>query len=108
MPKRKNVLIWLAFCVMLLIAMSDGIRYLRPDGKKEIIETAKAGFAIKENQKIILAYNAWGGIVPGTIGFLHKFFRPSTYPCNLCLLSHIKTFFLFGICRKFDYKYKYS
>ncbi len=68
--------------------MSDGIRYLRPDGKKEIIETAKAGFAIKENQKIILAYNAWGGIVPGTIGFLHKFFRPSTYPCNLCLLSH--------------------
>ncbi len=88
MPKRKKVFVWILFCIMLLIAMSDGIRYLRPDGKKEKIESVKNNFPAYSNQKIIFIYNAWGGIVPGTIGFLHKLFRPSTYPCNLCLLSH--------------------
>lgn len=88
MPKRKKVFVWVVFCIMLLIAMSDGIRYLRPDGKQEKIESTLSNFPASGNQKIIFIYNAWGGIVPGTIGFLHKFFRPSTYPCNLCLLSH--------------------
>ncbi len=88
MPKRKKVFVWILFCIMLLVAMSDGIRYLRPDGKKDKIEIAPAGFLLDSSSKIIFIYNAWGGIVPGTIGFLHKFFRPSTYPCNLCLLSH--------------------
>ncbi|MDQ6764189.1 MAG: hypothetical protein M3015_16390 [Bacteroidota bacterium] len=88
MPKRKKVFVWVLFCIMLLVAMSDGIRYLRPDGKKEKIESAQSNFPVYGNQRIIFIYNAWGGIMPGTIGFLHKFFRPYTYPCNLCLLSH--------------------
>lgn len=88
MPKRKKVFVWILFCIMLLVAMSDGIRYLRPDGKKDKIEIAPASFLLDSSSKIIFIYNAWGGIVPGTIGFLHKFFRPSTYPCNLCLLTH--------------------
>ncbi|MEO8109223.1 MAG: hypothetical protein ABI594_04285 [Ginsengibacter sp.] len=88
MPKRKKVFVWVLFCIMLLVAMSDGIRYLRPDGKKDKIESAAGDFLLDSNSKIIFIYNAWGGMVPGTIGFLHKFFRPSTYPCNLCLLTH--------------------
>ncbi len=88
MPKGKKVFVWVVFCIMLLIAMSDGIRYLRPDGKKEEIESAQSNFPVYGNQKIIFIYNAWGGIVPGTMEFLHKFFRPSTYSCELCLLSH--------------------
>ncbi len=88
MPKRKKVFLWMLFCAMLLVALSDGIRYLRPDGKKEQIEITGEDFTINGKQKIVLAYNAWGGIMPGAVGFLHKFFSPSTYPCNLCRLSH--------------------
>lgn len=88
MPKRKKVFVWILFCIMLLIAMSDGIRYLRPDGKKQEIESEQNNFPLSSSSKIIFIYNTWGGIVPGAIGFLHKFFRPSTYPCHLCLLTH--------------------
>ncbi|MEO6288423.1 MAG: hypothetical protein ABIO76_00805 [Ginsengibacter sp.] len=73
---------------MLFIAMSDGIRYLRPDGKKEeIIESGKvaANFHAK---KIIIAFNSWGGTAPGTIDFLHRFFLPGSYSCNLSKLSY--------------------
>ncbi len=73
---------------MLIVAISDGIRYLRPDGKKEKIEIAKNSVAPSNATKIILAYNAWGGIMPGTVDFLHKIFMPSSYPCNLCYLSY--------------------
>lgn len=88
MPKRKKVFVWVFFFIMLLVAMSDGIRYLRPDGKKEKIESLQNNIQQDSSAKIIFIYNAWGGIVPGTIDFLHKFFRPSTYPCHLCLLTH--------------------
>ena len=73
---------------MLIIAISEGIRYLRPDGKKEKIETEENVVTLTGGQKIILAYNAWGGIMPGTVDFLHKIFMPSTYPCSLCYLTY--------------------
>lgn len=88
MIKRKRIFLWIVFCLLLIIAVSDGICYLRPDGKKEKIETLENGVTLKGPKKIILAYNSWGGIMPGTVDFFHKIFMPSSYPCNLCYLSY--------------------
>ena len=88
MIKRKRIFLWIIFCLLLIVAVSDGIRYLRPDGSKEKIEIAKETYAIAKPKKIILAYNAWGGMVPGAVDFFHKILRPSTYPCNLCYLTY--------------------
>ncbi len=88
MTKRKKTFRWVLFWLILIIGISDGIRYLRPEGKKEKIEVGKNVVTTTGAKKIILAYNAWGGIVPGSIDFLHKVFIPSSYPCNLCRLTY--------------------
>ncbi|MEO7960722.1 MAG: hypothetical protein ABIR19_04190 [Ginsengibacter sp.] len=88
MPKRKSVLVWLVFCLMLFIATSDGIRYLRPDGLKEKVQLKGEAAEINNPVKIVLAYDSWGGIVPGAIDYFHQIFFPSTYSCKLCKLSH--------------------
>lgn len=88
MTKRKRIFRWVLFGLILIIAISDGIRYLRPDGKNEKIEVGKNVVTNTSAKKIILAYNAWGGTVPGSVDFLHKIFIPSSYPCNLCYLTY--------------------
>ncbi len=88
MIKRKRIFLWIIFCLLLIVAVSDSIRYLRPDGKKEQIITSENAITLKNPNKIMLAYNAWGGIVPGAVDFFHKLLLPSTYPCNLCYITY--------------------
>ncbi|MEO6637203.1 MAG: hypothetical protein ABIN25_02935 [Ginsengibacter sp.] len=94
--KKRNVkkILWLIVLSLLLVAgVSDIIRYARPTtGQKQIVLPAKT-FPVATATKIILVYNAWGGIYPGIADIIHKEFFPSSYPCNLCFLS----FGTFGI-----------
>jgi len=39
-------------------------------------------------KKLIFAYNADSGIVPGIIDTIHKFVKPETYQCNLCGITY--------------------
>ncbi len=88
MPKRKHIFLWILFCMMLYVAMSDGIRYFRPAGVKKRIETPREYQFTKPPDKIVFAYDNFGGIVPAFADFSHKFFMPSTYPCHLSHLTH--------------------
>jgi CRP-like cAMP-binding protein len=38
--------------------------------------------------KLIIAYNAKGGFFNGLSDSVHKIFSPSTYPCELCAITH--------------------
>lgn len=38
--------------------------------------------------RLILVYNANGGVLNGLRDSVWKAFRPSTYPCSLCALTH--------------------
>ncbi len=82
---RKKKIIWLSVAaIVLLLALVDAVRYLKPDvEKKEIVQPAKT-FPFSSANEIILVYNAWGGIYPGLVDFVHKEFFPKSYPCNLC------------------------
>ena len=82
---RKKKIIWLSVAaIVLLLASVDAVRYLKPDiEKKEIVQPANT-FPVSSANEIILVYNAWGGIYPGLVDFVHKEFFPKSYPCNLC------------------------
>ncbi len=82
---RKKKIIWLSVAaIVLLLALVDAVRYLKPDvEKKEIVQPANK-FPVSSANEIILVYNAWGGIYPGLVDFVHKEFFPKSYPCNLC------------------------
>lgn len=38
--------------------------------------------------KLVLVYKAHSGVVNGIIDSLHKILSPSSYPCDLCKLTH--------------------
>ncbi len=38
--------------------------------------------------KILFVYNANKDPVSALVGYVHKVFRPSTYPCELCALTY--------------------
>lgn len=82
---RTKKIIWLSVAtIVLLLALADAVRYLKPDAeKKEIVQSAHT-FPVSSANEIILVYNAWGGIYPGVVDFVHKEFFPKSYPCNLC------------------------
>ncbi len=82
---RKKKIIWLSVAtIVLLLALVDAVRYLKPDvEKKQIVQPANP-FPVSSANEIILVYNAWGGIYPGLVDFVHKEFFPKSYPCNLC------------------------
>ncbi len=82
---RKKKIIWLSVAaIVLLLALVDAVRYLKPDvEKKEIVQPANT-FPVSSANEIILGYNAWGGIYPGLVDFINKEFFPASYPCNLC------------------------
>ncbi len=84
---RKKIVWLIVFFILLVAGLLDGIRYLRPaEDVKQIVLPAKT-FAAAAATKIILVYNAWGGIYPGIADIIHKQFFPSSYPCNLCFIS---------------------
>ena len=82
---RKKKITWLSVAaIVLLPALVDAVRYLKPDVEnKELVKPAHT-FSVSSANEIILVYNAWGGIYPGLFDFVHKEFFPKTYPCNLC------------------------
>jgi len=82
---RKKKIIWLSVAtIVLLLALVDAVRYLKTDvEKKEIVQPANT-FPVSSANEIMLVYNAWGGIYPGLVDFVHKEFSPKSYPCNLC------------------------
>ena len=43
---------------------------------------------MSEIDKIIFVYNADKDVLSASLGYLHKVFSPSTYPCELCSLTH--------------------
>lgn len=83
----KKIILITTFCALGIAGISDAIRYLKP--AKDHRETVLPGktFPISAAKKIILVYNALGGIYPGIADIIHKEFFPATYPCNLCFLS---------------------
>lgn len=84
---RKKIIWLIVFCILIGAGVLDAIRYLKPAKQvKEIVLPAKA-FPVAKAKKIILVYNAWGGIYPGIADVIHKAFFPSSYPCNLCFIS---------------------
>jgi hypothetical protein len=38
--------------------------------------------------RLLMIYNADGGLVNGALDLLHKSFSPSTYPCRLCDVTY--------------------
>lgn len=88
MPKRKQIFIWILFCVLLYVAMSDAIRYLRPDGDKKNISGSGLTKMKAPPQKIIIAYNNFGGICPQLADLCYRFFSPETYPNKVVKLTN--------------------
>lgn len=87
-------IIWISVAaILIIVAIIDGIRYLKPhaDNKQKVLQ--QNSFAVSSGNNMVLVYNAWGGIYPGLVDFIHKEFFPNTYPCNLCY----QTFSTFGM-----------
>lgn len=82
---RKRKLIFLSLGVLLLVAaVLDTIRYLKPNAEHKITVYPANTFMPSSGKKIILVYNANGGIYPGITDFIYKEVFPKSYPCNLC------------------------
>ena len=43
---------------------------------------------MQETPRIVMVYNADGGLLSMLYDALHKVFAPQTYPCSLCALSY--------------------
>lgn len=41
--------------------------------------------------RLIFVYNADSGFMNGVFGFFHKMMKPSTYSCDLCIITHNHT-----------------
>ncbi len=81
-------IIWLiVFCILIGAVVLDAIRYLKPAKKVGEKVLPEKSFPVAKPKKIILVYNAWGGIYPGIADIIHKEFFPASYPCNLCFIS---------------------
>lgn len=86
MSRRK--IIWLiVFCILIGAGVFDAIRYLKPEKQAKEMVLPEKTFPVPAAKKIILVYNAWGGIYPGIADLVHKEFFPASYPCNLCFIS---------------------
>ncbi len=83
MSKKKIILSGVA-ALLLVPALFDAIRYLKSDADRKQNVQAQNSFPVSSANEIILVYNAWGGIYPGLVDFVHKEFFPKSYPCNLC------------------------
>lgn len=92
MSKKKKM--WFGVAgIFILAGAIDAYRYLKPEpAKKQEIQPQNT-FPVASAQELLLVYNAYGGIYPGIVDFIHKEFFPATYPCNLCY----QTFGTFGM-----------
>ncbi len=82
---NKKKIIWLFVALLLTIAaIFDAMRYLKPDAEAKMVIQPANHFPISNANEMVLVYNAWGGIYPGLVDFVHKEFFSKTYPCNLC------------------------
>jgi len=79
--------------ILLIAAILDAIRYLKPDAENKQKVQSQNTFPVSSAKEMILVYNAYGGIYPGIKDVIHKEFFPSSYPCNLCY----QTFGTFGM-----------
>lgn len=83
MTKKKTF--WLGVAgIFLLAGAIDAFRYLKPEPANKQEVQPQNTFPVASGQEIILVYNAYGGIYPGLVDFIHKEFFPASYPCNLC------------------------
>jgi hypothetical protein len=41
-----------------------------------------------DGRRLLMIYNADGGLVNGALDLLHKTFSPATYPCRLCEVTY--------------------
>jgi hypothetical protein len=97
---NKKKIIWLSVAALLLVpALFDAIRYLKSDADRKQLVQAQNSFTVSSATEIILVYNAWGGIYPGLVDFVHKEFFPKSYPCNLCY----QTFGTFGMKKEWKH-----
>ncbi len=97
---NKNKIIWLCVAGLLAVAgIFDAIKYLKPDVERKQPIQPQYNFPISTATEIILVYNAWGGIYPGVVDFVHKEFLPASYPCNLCY----QTFGTFGMKKEWKH-----
>ncbi len=79
--------------ILLIAAILDAIRYLKPDAENKQKVQSQNTFPVSSAKEMILVYNAYGGIYPGIEDVIHKEFFPASYPCNLCY----QTFGTFGM-----------
>ncbi len=81
-------IVWISVAAILLIAaIIDGIRYLKPDVENKQKVQQQSSFPVSSAKEMILVYNAYGGIYPGIVDFMKKEVFPKSYPCNLCYLT---------------------
>jgi hypothetical protein len=81
-------IVWISVAAILLIAaIIDGIRYLKPDVENKQKVQQQSSFPVSSAKEMILVYNAYGGIYPGIVDFVNKEIFPKSYPCNLCYLT---------------------
>jgi hypothetical protein len=81
-------IVWISVAAILLIAaIIDGIRYLKPDVENKQKVQQQSSFPVSSAKEMILVYNAYGGIYPGIVDFVHKEMFAKSYPCNLCYLT---------------------
>ncbi len=85
--KRKKLIWLLVISLLLLAGLADAIRYLQPDDKEPVVVKSSHNITRANARKLMLAYNAYGGIYPGIADFFHKILAPASYPCNLCYLT---------------------
>jgi hypothetical protein len=81
---KKKIILSVVAALLLLPALFDAIRYLKSDADRKQNVQAQNSFPVSSATEIILVYNAWGGIYPGLVDFVHKELFPKSYPCNLC------------------------
>ena len=81
----KKVLKYLLLIIIVVAGLLDAYRYLQPGNEEAIVISNQNSITAKDGKKIIMIYNAYGGIYPGLLDIVHKELFPGSYPCNLCL-----------------------
>ncbi len=84
---KNKILACLVAAALIIAAAIDAIRYLRLDDKNKQNVQSQNTFPVTSAKQVILVYNAYGGIYPGIVDFVHKEMFPKSYPCNLCYLT---------------------
>lgn len=62
-------------------------KYMESNCKEKTYLTSKHSNS-QDNMKLVFVYNANSGMLSQLVDFAHKIFKPSTYKCELCALTH--------------------